>query len=679
MSKKNILSLSIAAAFAVSGCGGGSGGGDSLANASANSAAPGDALKKAAAVGSQITVMARGSLAANVGPIMEVRVEGVLVARTEVRAAQYQAYQFSTPNRLANGAKVDVAFVNDGVIGGADRNLYVQSVAVDGKGQASTAPGVVYDRGAVDGIDVIAGREDMLWNGALRFVHSSNQGLTVRAKASLVGGQGALMTIRVNGQSISEFTVVNRDYEDFVFNLPENLPASSKLEIVFSNDLSTGSEDRNLYIESIAVNGVKQLSTAAGVTYDRGPVDGVDVLPGQADMLWNGALQFTLSPPPPPTTVRSGDTPPAGYTLCGLENQVCSINGTANVVYGAGSTWTAPRSVTGNLACDNGTFGDPAPGVVKACYVQASTQPPPPPPPPPDVVRLNAGVGVDQVQPTTEVAPLSNDGTGNFRTRCIPSHLANDDPIVFPGQAGRSHMHTFFGNTGANAFSTPESLRTTGNSTCRGGTINRSAYWVPTIIDTATNKPVIPDESDFYYKSSYFGVQPSQIQPMPVGLRMIAGDPRNSTANPDPFARLPFTWSCHNAGTNRGQTIPTCDVGDQVDMSINFPQCWDGVNLDSPDHKSHMAYATAGVGCPTSHPVALPEVTFKILYTVTQANQTATWRLSSDNYTGPAGYSAHGDWFNGWKQDISETWAINCVRAARDCHSHLLGDGRAMY
>ena len=21
-----------------------------------------------------------------------------------------------------------------------------------------------------------------------------------------------------------------------------------------------------------------------------------------------------------------------------------------------------------------------------------------------------------------------------------------------------------------------------------------------------------------------------------------------------------------------------------------FPQCWDGVNLDAPDHKSHMAY-----------------------------------------------------------------------------------------
>ena len=61
--------------------------------------------------------------------------------------------------------------------------------------------------------------------------------------------------------------------------------------------------------------------------------------------------------------------------------------------------------------------------------------------------------------------------------------MSFDDPIVFPGQPGRSHLHTFFGNTGANADSTAESIRGTGNSTCRGGIANRSSYWVPTLID----------------------------------------------------------------------------------------------------------------------------------------------------------------------------------------------------
>ena len=36
--------------------------------------------------------------------------------------------------------------------------------------------------------------------------------------------------------------------------------------------------------------------------------------------------------------------------------------------------------------------------------------------------------------------------------------MAFDDPIVYPREPGKSHLHTFFGNTGANAFSTAASI-----------------------------------------------------------------------------------------------------------------------------------------------------------------------------------------------------------------------------
>src|SRR5688500_16593378 len=48
---------------------------------------------------------------------------------------------------------------------------------------------------------------------------------------------------------------------------------------------------------------------------------------------------------------------------------------------------------------------------------------------------------------------------GVFATLCRFSHEAPDDPIVFPGQAGKSHLHTFFGNRTTSAASTYESLR----------------------------------------------------------------------------------------------------------------------------------------------------------------------------------------------------------------------------
>ncbi len=45
----------------------------------------------------------------------------------------------------------------------------------------------------------------------------------------------------------------------------------------------------------------------------------------------------------------------------------------------------------------------------------------------------------------------------------------------------------------------------------------------------------------------------------------------------------------------------------------------------------------------------------------------------------PAGYSIHGDWFNGWKDDIKNTWINGCVRRPVSCGSHMLGDGRVIY
>src|SRR3954452_17242164 len=55
---------------------------------------------------------------------------------------------------------------------------------------------------------------------------------------------------------------------------------------------------------------------------------------------------------------------------------------------------------------------------------------------------------------------------GFFATLCPFSHQAPDDPIVYPGQPGKSHLHTFFGNATTDASSSYDSLRA-GATTCR--------------------------------------------------------------------------------------------------------------------------------------------------------------------------------------------------------------------
>ena len=307
------------------------------------------------------------------------------------------------------------------------------------------------------------------------------------------------------------------------------------------------------------------------------------------------------------------------------------------------------------------------------------------------------GSAVDMLAPTSDVPALSPDGTGDFRTICTYSHMNFDDPIVYPGQTGVSHLHAYFGNTGTNGQSTAASLLATGNSTCRGGTINRSAYWQPAIIDTKDGTPVKPRIAIIYYKSAAFA-RPADITPLPQGLRMIAGDPNGSSA----VLWGPTAFSCngsamgsdHNFPPTASQpgphSIPNCAAGAEVWASVVFPRCWDGVNLDSPDHKSHMAYwpipnpyvdaAHPAGKCPPTHPVTLPEVSITAVYPVTEANAPSRWRLASDTYGTdiPAGYSLHADWFGGWRPEIVDLWTKNCINPGKDCSAHMLGDGRMM-
>lgn len=272
---------------------------------------------------------------------------------------------------------------------------------------------------------------------------------------------------------------------------------------------------------------------------------------------------------------------------------------------------------------------------------------------------------------STSERPATSDGIGAFRTVCDFSHMNFDDPIVFPGQPGKAHLHAYFGNTTADAMSTAESLRDRGASTCRGGTANRTAYWVPAVID-GDGKPVKPKSLETYYKSGYNGVEPEEVEPFPPGLRMVAGDAKSTSNQAHAY------WGCRNNYIGHPGSVPSCPAGDDVAMIVEFPQCWDGVNLDSDDHKSHMAYPSGG-GCPASHPVAIPAITMNVVYD-NPSRGTSGWRLASDMYDAsmPGGLSVHADWFEAWDAEIVETFVSRCINSALDCHSHLLGDGRAI-
>jgi hypothetical protein len=194
-----------------------------------------------------------------------------------------------------------------------------------------------------------------------------------------------------------------------------------------------------------------------------------------------------------------------------------------------------------------------------------------------------------------------------FQANCSFTHRRPDDPIVFPGKPGASHDHTFVGNPSTNAFTTTESLLSA-TTACKVPA-DRSAYWMPTMFNGDT--PVIPNFPQvIYYKSGV--IDYTSVRPFPTGLRYVVGSP---SATAQQFLDgSEKGWECGDSYSN--PDIPAwCPPGTQLNVRYQAPSCWDGKHLDSPDHKSHMAYPVDG-RCTTSHPVAVPMVEFKMAFPV---------------------------------------------------------------
>jgi TolA-binding protein len=70
-----------------------------------------------------------------------------------------------------------------------------------------------------------------------------------------------------------------------------------------------------------------------------------------------------------PTQLQVNLPPESAWSFCATEGARCEFTGTRQVRYGANGKFTLPSTFTDGVTCDNATFGDIAPGVVKQCQV----------------------------------------------------------------------------------------------------------------------------------------------------------------------------------------------------------------------------------------------------------------------------------------------------------------------
>lgn len=197
------------------------------------------------------------------------------------------------------------------------------------------------------------------------------------------------------------------------------------------------------------------------------------------------------------------------------------------------------------------------------------------------------------------------------------------------------------------ASTTVNELRPAGTS-C-GLSADTASYWAPSLV--APNGSVFQPSNVLAYYRSPSG---EAVRAFPHGLKIVAGVGPTQAWDPEFFG-----FSCSDASPYASVPINCPDSYDR--LHIVFPSCWDGVHLDSADHRSHMAYPV-GAKCPASHPVKVVRLSLHFHYRGLTNAQGYQFAANPDG-TRPG---PHADFFNGWEQGAFERLVDICSNAGQD-------------
>lgn len=271
---------------------------------------------------------------------------------------------------------------------------------------------------------------------------------------------------------------------------------------------------------------------------------------------------------------------------------------------------------------------------------------------------------------------------GAFRLTANVAKYGAFDPIVHPGQDKAGHLHMFWGNVLVDGQSTHASLIAAGHGTAQGDMVNRSSYWMPALLfgDTIWG----PDYISNYYKmlSAKHKNHPRGIAkqaPMPAGLQMVFGNLMMPT-EPSPHVEFRIFWDGGQVKSNVfADVLPEFKAGRQFAIAINAPNCWNG-ELDSADHRSHLAYAEwNGAGyfeSPATHPIMIPHISYIPAWTIPEGIDLGTLRCSSDMPGMAPLHNVHADFMDGWHPTAAKAWFDHALMRQLNCSSCDFGNGQ---
>ncbi|KAF5342420.1 hypothetical protein D9611_001247 [Ephemerocybe angulata] len=162
------------------------------------------------------------------------------------------------------------------------------------------------------------------------------------------------------------------------------------------------------------------------------------------------------------------------------------------------------------------------------------------------------------------------------------------------------------------------------------------------------------------------------------GCHLILGNPALRSYDPTSFAQQAVTYLCLNfKGTStRHNELPARQCPDGIRAQINFPSCWDGKNVDSADHKSHVSFPSGGPDSGTcsdpKFPVTIPRIFLEIYWNTVAFDSVRNKAMNTSQpfvfaHGDPTGYGYHADYVNGWDKGVLQ-------KAVDNCHCNPYGD-----
>ncbi len=284
-----------------------------------------------------------------------------------------------------------------------------------------------------------------------------------------------------------------------------------------------------------------------------------------------------------------------------------------------------------------------------------------------------------------QAPPAQGDASrGTFVTSCgvnANGLFNSDNVIVAPGVSnGAHHFHDYIGNQSNTAFASDQDLANAETSCVDQG--DKSTYYWPVIrlqngtqeqdadkpgggVEGNAGKIVTPKEVTL----TFVGNPRSKVTAMPRLLRIITGDAKAFVNGP---ANANASWSCTGFEDRQlKDKYPLCPQGSDVVRTFKFQSCWDGRNIDSANHRTHVAFAQNDGTCANGFQ-AIPQLVQRIVYDVDAPSlndggrTTPLFAVDSFPEQLHKPVTDHGDFINVFDEKLMNEM-VGCINDGRQC------------